>query len=392
MTVTFRLAATIAPAVLAVASCGHAQSGDSSATAGNLVTAPSSQVPAADAFTVTEMGTFDYPWAMAFEPGTGNLFVTEKEGTIKMMTPAGAISSVGGAPQVALGGQGGLGDIVFAPDYATSHAVYLSWAQAAEGGARRAVVGRGKMVCGASCAIEGLTVIWQQEPAITSAGHFSHRIAFSPDGKYLFVTSGERMQGAPAQDLSNNLGKVVRLLPDGSAAPGNPFADRGGVSAQIWSYGHRNLLGLAFDSQGRLWDLEHGPAGGDELNLVEPGNNYGWPVRSNGNDYSGKDIPDHTLDDGFTKPAISWNPVLAPGDFVFYSGAMFPDWKGDALIAAMQNVQAIVRVEFDGGKATEAARYTFGTRLREIEQGPDGAIWLLGDGGDMKLLKLTPKS
>jgi glucose/arabinose dehydrogenase len=199
------------------------------------------------------------------------------------------------------------------------------------------------------------------------------------------------MQNEVAQDLGNNLGKVIRLLPDGTPAPGNPFADRGGVAAEIWSYGHRNLLGLAFDGQGKLWDLEHGPKGGDELNLVKPGQNYGWPVRSNGDGYDDTPIPDHTEDDGFTKPAISWNPVIAPGDFIFYSGALFPEWKGDALIAAMQDVRAVVRVSFDGETATEEARYTFGTRLREITQGPDGAIWVLADAADGRLLKLTPK-
>jgi glucose/arabinose dehydrogenase len=391
MTINLRLAAIIAPAVLTIASCGQAQTGDSSATAGNLVTQPASQIASTDAFTITEVAKFSQPWGMAFEPGTNNIFVTEKTGGFKMVNASGAVSDVGGAPTVAVGGQGGLGQIVFAPDYATSKTVYLSWAKADEGAKRRAVVGRGKMVCGASCAVEGLEVIWQQEPAIESFGHFSHRIEFSPDGKYMFVASGERMQGAPAQELDNNLGKVLRLLPDGKPAPGNPFADRGGVSAQIWSYGHRNLAGLRFDGQGRLWDIEHGPAGGDEINLVKEGQNYGWPVRSNGNDYSGTNIPDHTADDGFTKPAISWNPVIAPGDFIFYSGSLFPEWKGDALVAAMTGVQSLVRVSFDGETAKEEARYTFGTRLREIAQGPDGAIWVLADAADGRLLRLTPK-
>lgn len=380
MSTAFRLGAIIAPAALAAASCGQAQTGDSPAAA------------AADSlpFTVEEVAKFNQPWAMAFEPGTGNLFITEKDGSVKRMTPSGEISDVEGAPQVAAGGQGGLGDIVFAPDYETSRAVYLSWAQADEGRARRAVVARGTMVCADSCAIEGLDVIWRQDPAVDSFGHFSHRIAFSPDGEYLFVTSGDRMQGDPAQGLDNNLGKVLRLLPDGTPAPGNPFAEQGGVAAEIWSYGHRNLLGLAFDGEGRLWDFEHGPAGGDELNLVEPGNNYGWPVRSYGNDYSGTPIPDHTPDDGFVKPAISWNPVIAGGDFIFYSGSLFPEWQGNALIAGMSTVQAVVRVSFDGVAATEEARYPLGTRLREIEQGPDGAVWLLADGADGRLLKLTP--
>ncbi|HSG33237.1 MAG TPA: PQQ-dependent sugar dehydrogenase, partial [Sphingomonadaceae bacterium] len=297
---------------------------------------------------------------------------------------------VGGAPQVAAGGQGGLGDIVFAPDYATSRTVYLTWAQADEGNSRRLVLGRGRMACEGGCAVEGLQVIWRQEPAIASFGHFSGRIAFSPDGEYLFLTSGDRMQEDPAQDVTNNLGSVVRLLPDGSPAPGNPFAGQGGVADQVWSYGHRNLLGLAFDSNGQLWDLEHGPRGGDEINLVEPGKNYGWPLVSDGDEYSGDPIPRHATRPDLQAPAISWNPVIAPGDFIFYSGSLFPEWRGEALIAAMGDVRAVVRVSFDGEKATEEARYPMGTRLREIEQGPDGAIWVLADGADGRLMKLTP--
>ena len=389
MTTGFRLAAIIAPAALTIASCGQAQTGDSSSSW--IVTQPVGEVDAGDVFAIEELAKFSEPWAMAFEPGTGNLFVTEKGGGIKMMTPAGVVSDVGGAPKVAVGGQGGGGDFVFAPDYQESRAVYISWVMADEGRARRAVVGRGTMACDEACAVEGLEVIWRQDPAIDSFGHFSHRIAFSPDGQYLFITSGERMQGDVAQDNSNNLGKVVRLLPDGTPAPGNPFADEGGVTAQIWSYGHRNMLGIAFDAEGRLWDLEHGPRGGDEINLVEPGNNYGWPLVSDGIDYSGADIPNHSTRPDLVRPAISWNPVIAPGDFIFYSGALFPEWQGDALVAAMGSVQAIVRVSFDGTVAGEVARYDLGTRIREIEQAPDGAIWVLADAADGRLMKLTPK-
>ena len=201
------------------------------------------------------------------------------------------------------------------------------------------------------------------------------------------------MQGAPAQDLASNLGKVLRLNLDGTAAEGNPFASQGGVAAQVWSYGHRNLQ-LAFAPDGNLWELEHGPRGGDELNLVAPGANYGWPIRSNGNNYNGDDIPDHTADDGFTKPVIFWDPVIAPGDFIIYQGTLFPEWQGQALIAAMSSVQSIVRVEMDAasGAATEEARYRFPARLRDLAEAPDGSLWVVEDGPRGRLLRVTPAS
>jgi glucose/arabinose dehydrogenase len=334
------------PAAVLVASCAAAAVGDS---AGQPVA-----LDASSPFTASSFGAFAEPWALAFEPGTGVIFITEKAGTARFVDPAtGRTGTVTGMPQVAYGGQGGLGDFAFAPDYATSRAVYISWAQAAEGTARRAVVARGQLVCEAAdaCEVTGLTEVWRQEPAIDSPGHFSHKITFSPDGAHMFISSGERMQGDPAQDLGSNLGKIVRLNLDGTPAAGNPFSDRPSPTNQIWSYGHRNVYGLHFDAGGQLWDLEHGPRGGDELNRVTQANNYGWPVRSNGNDYDGDNIPDHSADDGFTKPAISWNPVIAPGDFVFYHGSLFADWQGQALIANLGS-QTIVRVATDAAAGT----------------------------------------
>jgi glucose/arabinose dehydrogenase len=221
-------------------------------------------------------------------------------------------------------------------------------------------------------------------------GHYSHRIAFSPDGKHLFVASGDRQKMQPAQDLRANLGKVVRLLPDGTPAPGNPFAAKGGVSAEIWSFGHRNVLGLRFDLEGRLWDLEHGPAGGDELNLVKPGTNYGWPLVSNGNHYSGKAIPRHASRPDLAAPAISWNPVIAPGDFLFYSGKLWPEWKGQALIAGLGS-GGLVRVRIDGERAVEVARYPLGNRFREVVEAEDGSLYVLEDGPGGRLFRLTRK-
>lgn len=377
----YTLAVALSAAAVMTASCGHAQSGQNAPAA------------SAQPFTVTEHGAFNQPWAMAFEPGTGRVFVTEKPGGVKVYDPATKqVAAVTGAPTVDYGGQGGMGDIRFAPDYATSKAVYLTWAEAGSDDTRGAVLARGTVKCPAvnTCAIEGLSIIWRQVPKVTGRGHFSHRIAFSPDGQYLFLSSGDRQKGDPAQDLSTNLGKVLRLNLDGTPAAGNPFADRGGVAAEVWSYGHRNLLGLQFDASGTLWDIEHGPRGGDELNLVERGINYGWPVVSYGDNYDGSPIPDHPTRPEFREPAISWNPVIAPGNFIFYSGKLWPEWRGNAIAAGLGS-QALVRVAIDGMKGTEAARYAMGRRLRDVAEGPDGSLWVAEDGPNGRLLQLRPR-
>lgn len=341
---------------------------------------------------ITDVTTFDEPWAMTFLPGKDLALVTERKGKLKLWRESESRTvDVMGAPAVDYGGQGGLGDIVAAPDYATSGKVYLSWAEAGSGDTRGAVVAAARLVLDGTPRLEGLEVIWRQFPKVSGRGHYSHRIAFSPDGRYLFISSGDRQKFTPAQDLTGNLGKVVRLLPSGTPAPGNPFADKGGVSAQIWSYGHRNLLGLAFSPDGRLWDLEHGPAGGDEINLVEPGKNYGWPLVSDGDHYDGKPIPRHKTRPDLAAPAISWNPVIAPGDMIFYTGKAFPQWQGQALIAGLGS-GGIVRVAIEGDKAREVERIDLGNRIREIEQAPDGSLYVLEDGEGARLRHLSPKS
>ena len=340
-------------------------------------------------FRVEVVDRYDEPWAMAFLPG-GDLLVTERTGILHLRdADSGEQVEVAGTPEVVDAGQGGLGDVLPAPTYAEDGTLYLSWVEAGDGGTG-AVVGRGRLVTdGGGARLEDLEVIWTQTPKIDGEGHFSHRLAFSPDGQHLFVSSGERQQGAPAQDTSNNLGSIVRLTLDGDPAPGNPLADEGGVTAQIWSWGHRNPLGLEFAPDGTLWSSEMGPEGGDELNLIEAGSNYGWPAVSNGSDYGGGEIPDHADGDGYAPPARSWTPSISPGSLLIYSGDLFEDWTGDALLGALSG-EALVRVALDGQRAGDAETFDMGERIRAVEEAPDGAIWLLEDEGAGRLLRLTP--
>ncbi len=353
-------------------------------------TAAAGQLDLGDPFEIAEVASFDQPWAMTFLPD-GRALVTQKGGTLRLVdVGTGAAIDVAGTPQVVDAGQGGLGDVVLGPTFERDRTVYLSWAEAGDGGVG-AAVGRARLTTGDSPALEGLQVIWRQTPKVDGSGHFGHRLAFSPDGAHLFVSSGERQTMDPAQDLTNTLGTIVRLNPDGSAAQGNPFAGRGGVAAQIWSYGHRNPLGLAFDGAGHLWSSEMGPKGGDELNLIAAGKNYGWPKASNGSHYSGEDIPDHAPGDGLEAPKAWWNPSISPSSLMIYSGSMFPDFTGDAFIGALSG-QALLRVHLDGTSATKANQWDLGQRIREVEQGPDGSIWLLTDASNGELLHLTPKA
>jgi len=374
----------LALAGLAMAGCS------SPAAAGDNVIVTSAK-PQITEVTVTDEASFDEPWAMTFLPGSSTALITEKAGKLKLWRHARTIREVTGLPKVAYGGQGGFGDVVPAPDYKTSKLIYLSWVEAGKNGTSGAVVGRAKLEipAGASPRLTGLTVLWRQSPKVEGQGHFSHRIAFSPDGQYMFVSSGERQMGIPAQKLKVNLGKIVRLTLDGKAAPGNPFADKPGPGPQIWSYGHRNALGLAFDTKGQLWDLEHGPQGGDELNLVKPGKNYGWPLVSNGDQYGGAPIPRHATRPGLEAPAISWNPVIAPGDLIFYKGDLFPGWKGQAICTGMV-AQALVRVALTGERGAEIERIALGSRIREVKEGPDGALYILEDGSGGRLRKIVP--
>lgn len=344
-------------------------------------------------FDTTAVADFDSPWAMTFLPD-GRALITEKDGRLKLWQMDGPVMDVIGPPSVDSAGQGGLMDIVLAPDFGTSNKVYFSFSEAGQGG-KGVALATGILDAQSNTPnLSDVKVIFRATPYVEGNGHYSGRIAFSPDGKYLFFTNGERQKFQPAQDPKATLGKVLRLNLDGSPAAGNSLAAKGFHPA-IWSYGHRNLLGIAFDSKGNLWQQEMGPEGGDELNLVKETKNYGYPKVSNGRNYGSAtdDIPDHKPGDGYEAPKVSWNPVISPAGLMIYSGDMFPDWKGSAFIGGLSS-KALIRVKLDGENANKADQWDMDARIREVEQGPDGAVWLLEDGGRGsagRLLKLTPK-
>ncbi len=346
--------------------------------------------PSAAPFTRTVVADFDSPWAMTFLPDK-RMLVTEKKGEMLLVSADGKSRQTVATITVDSAGQGGLMDIVLAPDFATSKRVYFSYSTAGEGG-KGVVLARGRLRPngGGGEHLGEIEALFSARPFVEGNGHYSGRIAFSPDGRYLFFTNGERQKFTPAQDPKATLGKVLRLTLDGKPAPGNPLASKG-FAPEVWSYGHRNLLGIAFDKAGNLWEQEMGPKGGDEVNLIRPGLNYGWPNASNGSHYDGRDIPDHKVGDGYEAPKVWWNPVISPGGLMIYSGSMFPQWKGDAFIGGLSS-QSLVRVHLTGTNAAKGDQWDMGARIREVEQGPDGAIWVLEDGGDSqgRLIKLTP--
>lgn len=356
--------------------------------------AASAQAPAAvdRPFDAVEVARFDEPWAMTFLPD-GRLLVTEKAGRLWVQDVAtGKRTRIGRVPEVVHAGQGGFADVVLHPQFSSNGWVYLSYAEAGDGNTSGAAVARAKLDLEDN-ELEDLQVVWRQVPKVAGNGHYGHRIAFDADGM-LWITSSERQKFDPAQDMASNLGKIVRLRDDGSVPDGNPFTGQGDVAAQVWSLGHRNMLGIDFDRDGRLWVHEMGPKGGDELNLIEKGANYGYPIVSNGDHYDGRPIPDHDTQPQYRAPVISWTPVISPAGFVIYDGDRYPGWNGSGLIGGLSS-QSLVRVAFDGTSAREAERFDMGTRIREVEQGPDGTIWLLEDGGkgaQGRLYRLDPRS
>ncbi len=343
-------------------------------------------------FIATEIATFNEPWAMTFLPEFNQALITQKSGKLMLWESEGPVVEVSGVPEVAYGGQGGLGDVILHPDFADNRTIYLSYAEAGEGGFGAAVAKAKLDTTAETPQLTDLKVIWRQYPKVSGRGHYGHRLAFSPDGKYLFIASGERQKFDPAQDMGSNMGKVLRLFPDGSVPTDNPFYDAAKpVTSQIWSLGHRNPLGLTFDAKGQLWNQEMGPAHGDELNLVKRGANYGYPTVSNGDHYDGRDIPDHKAGDGFEAPAVFWNPAISPGGLAFYNANLFPQWKNSMFLGGLGS-RALIRVKLDGDKAVKANQWDMGARIREVEVAADGSLWLLEDGPQGRLLKLTPKS
>ena len=363
---------------------------------------PEAELP----FTLTQVATFNRPWRVAFLPD-GRMLVTEKVGPVWLVTPQGQKTPVANAPAVLFQGQGGMLGVFVSPRYATDRSVYLTYSEPGDvAGTSGLALARAKLALGQGTAsLDNLEVLWRQLPK-GKGGQFGAQIAFSPDGQYLFLTVGDRQRMTPAQDPNQALGKILRLTLDGKPAPGNPMAGKAGaasvplidppfdteraktapvvsnytftspnlVQAETWTTGHRTPYGLAFAPDGRLWELEHGPRGGDELNLIEPGKNYGWPLVAYATNYNGVQIPSPDTRADLVRPVIYWTPVIAPGNLTFYKGAMFPQWQGSALISGIATT-SLSRVTFDGkGGAAPAERWNVGKRLRDVEVAADGAL------------------
>jgi glucose/arabinose dehydrogenase len=372
-------------------------------------------------FKMTQVASFDFPWRIAFLPD-GRLLVTEKVGRLQLVTPQGERTEVKGVPASYYQGQNGMLGVFLSPHYATDHNVYLTYVEPGDYGGALAL-GRGQLVAnGATAELDAFHVLWRQVPS-GKGGQPGGQIAFSPDGHYLFLTVGDRQRMTPAQDPNQPVGKILRLTLDGKPAPGNPMQGKTGATsiplidpphdteaaktarvvstytfpganltpAETWTTGHRTPYGLAFAPDGRLWEAEHGPRGGDELNLIEPGKNYGWPLVSYGRNYNGVPIPSPDTRPDLAKPVIYWDPVIAPGNLMFYKGSAFAQWNGSALISGLVS-EVIDRVTFDGkGGAAVAQRWKIGKRVRDIEEAPDGSLWMLEDAMPGGLFHLTPK-
>jgi len=379
---------------------------------------PEASVP----FTLTQITTLKLPWRIAFLPD-GRMLITEKVGGLWLVTQQGAKTPVSNIPAVLFKGQGGMLGVFVSPHYDSDHSVYLTYSEPGKPGGSSLALAKAQLKLGKNLAsLENLKVIWRDGER-GKGGQFGAAVAFSPDGKYLYLTVGDRQRMTPAQDPNQPLGKILRLTLDGKPAAGNPMAGKTGAASvpvidppknteaaktapvirtyrfpgpnlmpsETWSMGHRTPYGLAFAPDGRLWEVEHGPQGGDELNLIEPTKNYGWPLVSYEVNYDNTPIPSPDTRPDLTKPVIYWTPIIAPGNLMFYHGAMFPQWNGSALISGLAS-EAILRITFDGkGGAKPAERWEVRHRVRDVEVAPDGALWLLEDENPGGVFRVTPK-
>ena len=322
-----------------------------------------------------------------------NLIITTKAGKLWLVNRSGKKSLVSGVPKVFAGGQGGLGDVVFHPNFTENKLVYISYINSDNAGKTRyATIIRGTLERLDKPQLKNIETIWKQMPARSGKGHFSHRIVFGLEGtqhaRKIFITSGDRQEQSPAQRWDMALGKIIRLNEDGTIPTDNPFQDKGDLAKTFWTLGHRNALGIAFAKNGQLWAHEMGPRHGDELNLIVAGKNYGWPVVSEGNHYSGAKIPVHETRPEFMAPKLYWVPTVAPSGLIFYEGDEFSEWKGNAFIGGLKS-KALVRIDFNNGEPFEAERFSWSKRVREVEIDDKGAIWVLEDGQSGRLIKFT---
>jgi aldose sugar dehydrogenase len=335
-----------------------------------------------------------YPWGLAFLPD-GRLLVTERPGRMRLIGKDGRQSPpLGNVPPVWAAGQGGLLDVAIAPDFASSNIVYFSFSEPRGAGGSATTVARARLVLeGEGGSLDDVTVLFRQQPASGGTRHFGSRLVFARDGN-LFVTLGERGQMSMAQDVATHYGKVVRLRPDGSVPPDNPFVGKAGALPEVWSYGHRNVQAAALHPvTGKLWTIEHAARGGDELNIPQAGRNYGWPVITYGRDYSGAKIGEGTAKAGMEQPVYYWDPSIAPSGMAFYTGDLIPEWKGGLLVGALAG-QALHRLVLDGDRVVgeETLLSDVGERIRDVRAGPDGAVWLLTDDPQGMVLRVVPAS
>jgi glucose/arabinose dehydrogenase len=339
------------------------------------------------------ISSFSEPWSMSFI-NDKMMLVAEKGGKLWLVYSSGQKLLVSGVPEVSVGGQGGLGDVIVHPNFRQNRLIYFSYVESDlySPNFKGAVVARAKIEIAESQRLINIERIWSQSPKVKGAGHFSHKITFGPIGSQqegkLFITSGDRQARLPAQDFGSALGKIIRLNEDGSVPVDNPFQGEGELARSFWTLGHRNALGISFDEGGRLWSHEMGPRHGDELNLIRPGKNYGWPIVSEGNHYDGRVIPNHNTRVDFEAPITFWVPTIAPSGLIFYSGDVFKEWNGNAFVGGLKS-RALIRIEIEGSIATEVERFEWGSRVREVELGPNGSIWVLEDAPSGRLIKFT---